>query len=229
MKTSETPIEQLSAPTDRSQSALVILAALLVATYLTANIMAVKVITIFGMSLFDAGTITFPLAYLIGDVITEIYGFNTTKKVIWLTFFCNILLAGSAAIGILLPYPAEMADVHIAYATIFTIVPRITAASLVAFVAGEMSNAYVMVKIKEKTDGKHLWVRTIGSSAVGYLLDTVIFVLLAFSFVLPTEDLLTMIIAQYLMKLLIEGVCGTPLAYMVIRWIQRDPKREVAA
>ena len=229
MKTSKTPIERLPERTDRHQSALVILATLLVATYLTANIMAVKVITIFGMSLFDAGTITFPLSYLIGDVITEIYGFNTTKKVIWLTFFCNILLAGCAAIGILLPYPAEMADVHTAYATIFTIVPRITAASLVAFVAGEMSNAHVMVKLKEKTGGKHLWVRTIGSSAVGYLLDTVIFVLLAFSFVLPAEDLLTMIVAQYFMKLLIEGVCGTPLAYVVIGWIQRDPNRKATA
>ena len=206
----------------RKQSALIVLAALMVTTYLTANLMAVKLIEVFSLTLFDAGTITFPLAYMIGDVITEIYGFKTTKKLVWLTFFCNILLVAATTVGIFLPYPDFMGDMHNAYTTVFTVVPRILGASLIAFVAGELSNAYVMVWLKEKTGGKHLWVRTIGSSAVGYLLDTVLFVLLAFTFTgASARDLITMIIAQYLMKLAIESVCGTPLAYAVIGWINR--------
>jgi len=206
----------------RRQSALIILSATMVTTYLTANIMAVKLIEIFSLTLFDAGTITFPLSYMIGDVITEIYGFKTAKKLIWLTFFCNILLVAATYIGVLLPYPDYMADMHEAYAAIFTIVPRILVASLIAFVSGELTNAYVMVKIKEKTKGKHLWLRTIGSSVAGYLPDTVIFVLLAFSFTgVPARDLLIMIVAQYLMKVAIEGIAGTPLAYAVIAWIKK--------
>ena len=216
------PTEQ---PLTRKQSALIILTALMATTYLTANIMAVKLISVFSLTLFDAGTITFPLSYMIGDVITEIYGFKTAKKLIWLTFACNLLLVAATTTGIFLPYPDYMADMHNAYATVFTVVPRILAASLAAFVAGELSNAAVMVKLKEMTKGKHLWIRTIGSSAVGYLLDTVLFVLLAFSFTdVPAKDLLIMIVAQYLMKLAIESICGTPLAYAVIGWIQKGDK-----
>ena len=211
--------------TERKQTVLVVLAALMVTTYLTANIMAVKLITVFGLTLFDAGTITFPLAYVIGDVVTEIYGFGTAKRLIWLTFFCNLLLVASTTIGIILPYPDYMAGMHNAYATVFTFVPRILAASLIAFLAGELSNAYFMVKIKEMTKGKHLWMRTIGSSVVGYLLDTVLFVLLAFSFTdVPGQDLAIMIVAQYLMKLAIESICGTPLAYLAINWINKGAK-----
>jgi len=210
----------------RRAAALIVLAALLITSYLTANIMAVKLIRIYKWTLFDAGTITFPLSYMLGDVITEIYGFRTARRIVWLTFVCNILLVAATSIGVILPYPAyESAEaMHNAYATVFTVVPRILGASLVAFVVGELSNAYVMVKIKEKTGAKHLWLRTIGSSAVGYLLDTVIFVLLAFSFTAPAKDLLTMIAAQYIMKLLIESVCGTPLAYAVIGWINKEPR-----
>ena len=213
---------------DRKFTALIVLTALLVTTYLTANIMAVKLITVFNLTLFDAGTITFPLAYMLGDVITEIYGFKMAKKLIWLTFFCNILLVASTSIGIVLPFPEYMSETQAAYSHIFTVVPRILAASLIAFVAGELLNAYFMVLIKKRTGEKHLWLRTIGSSVVGYLVDTVLFVLLAFSFTdVPPKDLVTMIIAQYLMKLLIESVCGTPLAYAVIAWIKGGKKKSL--
>ena len=211
---------------DRTQTALIVLSALMVTTYLTANIMAVKLISVFGLTMFDAGTITFPLAYMIGDVVTEIYGLKTAKRLIWLTFFCNILLVSATSIGIILPYPDYMQENHDAYAAIFTVVPRILGASLVAFLVGEFSNAHIMVWIKKKTQGKHLWMRTIGSSAVGYLLDTVLFVLLAFSFIdgMPAKDLLIMIIAQYLMKLGLESAFGTPMAYAAIKWIQKGVK-----
>jgi len=210
---------------DRKQTSLIVLTALMVTSYLTANIMAVKLISVFSLTLFDAGTITFPLAYMIGDVVTEVYGLKTAKRLIWLTFACNLLLVSATSIGIILPYPDYMADTQAAYSTIFLVVPRILGASLAAFLAGEFANAHIMVRMKEWTKGKHLWLRTIGSSAVGYLLDTTIFVLLAFSFTdVPAGDLVIMILAQYLMKLCIESLCGTPLAYAAVNWIRRGEK-----
>ncbi len=198
-------------------SPLVSISAILVTLYLCANIMAVKVITIFGYSLFDAGTITFPFAYMLGDVLAEIWGYKTAKKVILLTFFCNVLLVAFTYTGIFLPYPEYMEEVQTGYKTIFSYVPRIVIASLISFLLGELSNAKVLVWMKEKTkDGRHLWLRTIFSSMVGYLFDTVFFVLLAFYKTVPISDLLSMIVIQYLAKLIIEIIAGTPLAYALI-------------
>lgn len=200
---------------------LVIITAILVTCYLTANIMAVKVVSFFGMAWFDAGTITFPLAYMLGDVLTEVWGFKTTRKVIYLTFVCNIILVAATSIGLFLPSPEYMAETTEAYAQIFGYVPRILIASLIAFLLGELSNAWFMVLIKKWTNGKHLWLRTIGSSAVGYIFDTVLFVLLAFAGTAPWEDIVTMIVAQYFAKLAIEGICATPIAYGAIAFLKR--------
>lgn len=211
---------------ERKYRILVVLAALMITTYLTANLMAVKLIEIFGLTMFDAGTITFPLAYMLGDVVTEVYGFKTARKLIWLTFFCNIVLVASTTIGLLLPSPDYMANVSDAYATIFTVVPRILVASLIAFLAGEMTNAWSMEKIKKMTKGKYLWMRTIGSSVIGYVMDTVLFVIIAFAGTAPVRDLVTMIIAQYLMKVGAEALGGTPLAYGAIHWIEKGEAKE---
>jgi uncharacterized integral membrane protein (TIGR00697 family) len=178
--------------------------------------MAVKVISIFGLFYFDAGTITFPFAYMLGDVLTEIWGFRTAKKVIWMTFFCNLLMVVCTQIGVWLPSPGYLEETASAYNHIFTYVPRIVIASLTGFLLGELSNAYLMEKIKEKTKGRRLWVRTIGSSAVAYIFDSLPFVLIAFAGVVSTRDLLMMIAFQYGAKLLIEAVFGTPMAYMAI-------------
>lgn len=202
-------------------TALTVVAALLVTMYLTANIMAVKVISVGGLSLFDAGTVTFPIAYMLGDVLTEIWGFKTARKVIWLTFFCNIILVLATALGLVLPSPEYMRETTDAYAVIFTYVPRIVAASLIAFLGGELSNAWVMEKVGRLTKGKHMWIRTIGSSAVGYVFDTVLFVLMAFGGTAPAGDLFTMIAAQYIMKLAIEAVGGTPLAYLAVGFLRK--------
>ena len=200
---------------------LVIVAALMVTCYLTANIMAVKLIDVFGMTWFDAGTITFPLAYMLGDVLTEIWGFKVARKVIILTFVCNIILVAATYIGVFLPVPEYMAEVNDAYATIFTITPRILAASLIAFVSGEIVNAWIMVVVKKWTKGKLLFVRTILSSAVGYVFDTGVFVVLAFAGTAPAEDLITMVIAQYIAKLGIEAIFATPLAYGAVAFLKR--------
>lgn len=202
------------------QTALMVVSTLFVTLYLVSNIMAVKVISIFGLFYFDSGTITFPFAYMMGDVLTEIWGFREAKKVIWMTFICNILMVVCTQIGVWLPSPDYLAATAHAYNQIFDYVPRIVIGSLVGFLLGELSNAWLMEKIKERTRGKRLWVRTVGSSAVAYLFDSLPFVLIAFLGTVTPHDLLLMIATQYGVKLLIEAVFGTPMAYGVIHTLR---------
>lgn len=206
-----------SAHEPRLQTALVVIVGILIACYLTANVMAVKLIDIGGVTIFDAGTIIFPITYMLGDVLTEIWGFRTSKRVIYLTLVCQIVFALFAWIGIFLPYPAETEATVEAYRTIFGFVPRIMIASLTAFFCGEMINAWTMVKIKEQTGEKKFWLRAIGSSIFGYIVDTTVFVCVAFIGTVPTEDILSMIHIQVPAKLLIEACLGTPLAYWLTK------------
>ena len=209
-----------------NQTALMVVTALFVSSYLISNTMAVKVIGLFNLFYFDAGTITFPFAYMLGDVLTEIWGFRISKRVIWTTFFCNILMVACTQIGVCLPSPEHLGETAAAYDYNFNYVFRIVLASLVGFLCGELSNAWLMVKIREKTKGKHLWVRTIGSSAVGYVFDSLPFVLIAFAGTVSVRELLLMIAFQYCSKLLIETVFGTPLAYAAIRFIRKYVRLE---
>ena len=205
-----------------------VVTALFVTSYLVSNVMAVKVISLFGLFYFDAGTIVFPFAYMLGDVLTEIWGYRTARKVIWLTFLCNIIMVLCTQIGVWLPSPDYLDETANAYNHIFSYVPRIVVASLTGFLLGELSNAWLMEKIKKITGNKRLWVRTIGSSAVAYLFDSLPFVLIAFLGVVSTHDLLLMIAFQYGAKLIIEAIFGTPLAYAAVhairKYVKADPK-----
>lgn len=223
-KVSENPSKNRTSRQINSHTALMIVTSLFVTSYLVSNIMAVKVISLFGLFYFDAGTITFPFAYMLGDVLTEIWGFRTARKVIWMTFACNIIMVLCTQIGVWLPSPDYLTETANAYNHIFNCVPRIVIASLTGFLLGELSNAWLMEKIKEKTKGKRLWVRTIGSSAVAYLFDSLPFVLIAFLGVVSAHDLFMMIIFQYGAKLLIEAIFGTPLAYAVVHAIRKYVK-----
>jgi uncharacterized integral membrane protein (TIGR00697 family) len=205
-------------------SPYVIVTVLFVMCYVVSNLMAVKVIGFFGLFYFDAGTITFPLAYMLGDVLTEIWGYKTARKTILLAFFCNIFVVICTQIGVWLPSPDYLDATANAYDTVFSYVPRIVLGSLTGFLLGELSNAWLMDKIKARTKGRHLWVRTIGSSLVGYLFDTIPFVLIAFLGVLSTRDLLLMIVSQYIMKLAIESFFGTPLAYAAVAYLRKIMK-----
>ena len=220
-KVSENPFKNR---TDGNMSFMVV-TALFVTLYLVSNVMAVKVISIFNLFYFDAGTITFPFAYMLGDVLTEIWGYRTTRKVIWMTFLCNIIMVVCTQIGVWLPSPDYLQETANAYNHLFTYVPRIVVGSLVGFLLGELSNAWIMDWMKRKTEGKFLWLRTIGSSIVGYFFDTVPFVLIAFVGIVSTRDLLLMLATQYVMKLGIEAFFGTPMAYAVIAWVKRSIKR----
>lgn len=208
-----------------SQNALMAVTAIFVTLYLVSNIMAVKVIGLFNLFYFDAGTITFPFAYMLGDVLTEVWGYKTTRRVIWLTLLCNILLVICTQIGVWLPSPDYLAESEAVYNAMFSYVPRIVLASLTGFLLGELSNAWLMERIKQKTRGRRLWVRTIGSSAVAYVFDSLPFVLIAFAGVVSTRDLLMMILFQYFSKLSIEVLFGTPMAYAAIYGLKKIVRR----
>ena len=216
-KVSENPLKNRF---DKSDS-YTIIAVFFTVCYIVSNIMAVKVIGIFGLFYFDAGTITFPLAYMLGDVLTEIWGYRTARKTIILAFLCNVFVVICTQIGVWLPSPDYLDVTSNAYNTIYSYVPRIVFASLTGFLLGELSNAWIMDKMKKLTNGKHLWFRTIGSSIVGYIFDTVPFVLIAFAGALTTRDILLMILSQYIIKIAIEALFGTPMAYALIAFLRK--------
>ena len=205
----------------KNQDNLIIITALMITCYLTSNIMAVKLVEINGHSWFDAGTITFPLAYMLGDVLTEIWGYKTAKKVIYLTFICNLIMTLATYIGVLLPGASYLNEVNNAYEVIFTYTPRILIASLIAFLLGELTNAKVMELIKKATKEKYLFIRTILSSMAGYIFDTGVFVILAFYGTCKLGDLFTMIIMQYFIKVIIEAILATPLAYLIVGYLKK--------
>ena len=216
-KVSENPLKNRF---DKSDS-YTIIAVFFTVCYIVSNIMAVKVVGIFGLFYFDAGTITFPLAYMLGDVLTEIWGYRTARKTIILAFLCNVFVVICTQIGVWLPSPDYLDVTSNAYNTIYSYVPRIVFASLTGFLLGELSNAWIMDKMKKFTNGKHLWFRTIGSSIVGYIFDTVPFVLIAFVGALTTRDILLMILSQYIIKIAIEALFGTPMAYALIAFLKK--------
>ena len=216
-KVSENPLKNRF---DKSDS-YTIIAVFFTVCYIVSNIMAVKVVGVFGLFYFDAGTITFPLAYMLGDVLTEIWGYRTARKTIILAFLCNVFVVVCTQIGVWLPSPDYLDVTSNAYNTIYSYVPRIVLASLTGFLLGELSNAWIMDKMKKLTNGKHLWFRTIGSSIVGYIFDTVPFVLIAFAGALTTRDILLMILSQYVIKIAIETLFGTPMAYALIAFLKK--------
>lgn len=199
---------------------LLALAGGMITLYLTANVMAVKLVNIGGVTWSDSGTIVFPLVYMLGDVLTEHWGYRIAKRIIWLSFFCNILMIAATSIGLLLPVPDYQQAVAGAYRSIFGYVPRIVGASLTAFLIGGLANAWSMECLKRWTNGRRLWFRTIGSSVFGYLFDNLLFVLLAFAGTAPLRDLFSMLVVQFLLKMAMECLLATPLAYGVLYLIR---------
>lgn len=217
-KVSENPLKNRT----NGEMSFMVVTALFVTLYLVSNIMAVKVISFFNIIYFDAGTITFPFAYMLGDILTEIWGYQKAKKVIWMTLLCNIIMMLFTQIAVWLPSPDYLEGTAVAYDNVFTYVPRIVIASLTGFLLGELSNAWLMDKIKAKLHDKPLWTRTIGSSIAAHMFDTVPFVLIAFVGTMTTRDIFMMIATQYFMKLGIEVFFGTPLAYAGVSFIKKS-------
>ena len=187
------------------------------------DLLATKVCT-WGLFSIECGCILFPVCYLVADVITECFGEKTMLKTALLGMSTKIMMVICGLLCILMPYdPVTFtAQPHLAY--VFGFVPRIVLASLCGYIAGQFVNARLMTVIGNLTEGKHLFLRTIGSTIGGELVDTILFIGIAFVGTMPTIYLLGFILTQYVMKVLIETVLQ-PLTYKVVEWCRNDEEK----
>ncbi len=199
-------------------SLYVVLGCLFVSCLLISNMIAGKLISIFGMVL-PAAVILFPVTYIFGDVLTEVYGFKRSRLIIWTGFACNLFMAVLFMLVVAMPHP-EFWQFQDAYAAVLGMTPRVVAASLVAYFLGEFSNSVILSKMKLFTRGKWLFSRTIGSTIVGEGIDTVVFITIAFAGTVPPSVLFSMMIAQYIFKVLYE-IAATPLTYLAVGWVKK--------
>lgn len=195
----------------------VVSVALFVTCLITANITAVKLVNLFGFVL-PAAILIFPLSYIIGDVLTEVYGYRRARRVIWLGFLCNFITVVAIWLGEVLP-PATFWEAQGAYERILGYAPRILFASFLAYLVGEFANAFVLAKMKIATKGRWLWSRTIGSTLVGEGLDSLVFISLAFFGSVPLKALMCAVVTQWLAKTIYEAAV-TPLTYVAVNFLK---------
>ena len=204
---------------DRSFKHLGTISVFFVSVLLISNIASTKIVD-FGWFTFDGGTLLFPLSYIFADILTEVYGFRRSRRVIWLGFFSALLMSLVLIIVGKLPPAADWGN-QAAYDAILGLTPRIVMGSLLAYFCGEFINSFVLAKMKVWTAGKWLWTRTIGSTVVGELVDTAIFVLVAFWGVLPTSLLIAVIVSNYVFKTGVE-ILFTPITYAIVRFLKKS-------
>lgn len=191
---------------------------LFVSLLLISNTIAVKIVSIGGFVL-PAGIVCFPITYIFGDVLTEVYGFRRSRLVIWTGFFCLALMSIFYYIATKLPAASFWTDQE-SFARFFAFVPRIAIASFIAYLAGEYSNSVVLSRMKIWSEGRHLWMRTIGSTIVGEGIDSVIFNFAAFLFVFETKQVWHIAMSGYILKVLYE-ILATPLTYAIVGFLKR--------
>ena len=201
--------------------------AIFVTCLLVSNIIAVK-LAAFGPFFLPAAVVIFPISYIFGDILTEVYGYARARQTIWIGFGCNLLAVAAIWVGGLLP-PAPFWNANVydapaaaqqAYQAILGFTPRLLTASFIAYLVGEFLNSFVLAKFKIATSGKHLWLRTISSTLVGQLADSGIFIVAAFAGVLPTPALGQLVVTQWLFKSAYEAL-ATPLTYVVVNSLKR--------
>lgn len=202
----------------------VVMVAVFITCLITANIIIAKQISVGGLVL-PAAIIIFPVSYIIGDVLTEVYGYQQARRVIWLGFLCNLITVVAIWLGKVLP-PAPVFDAQGAYERILGSTPRFLLASFVAYLAGEFANSFVLAKMKLMTKGRWLWTRTIGSTLVAQGIDSSIVLTVAFAGVLPFSVLGTMILGHWLLKTVYEAL-ATPFTYIVVGYLKRKEGMDV--
>jgi hypothetical protein len=204
-----------------------VVVAVFVATLIVSNIIAVKLVSLMGLTV-PAAILLFPIAYICGDVLTEVYGYAAARRAIWLGFGCNALAVAAIVLGGWLPAsPYWTAGVYSsaeqaqqAYQAILGFAPRLLAASFAAYLVGEFLNAYVMARMKVASGGRRLWMRTIASTVVGQGADSIVFLTLAFAGILPPQALAAAIASQWFLKCAYEAL-ATPLTYFVVNNLKR--------
>ena len=195
-----------------------IVSTLFVAMIMISNIVATKLFSL-GPLIFTGGILIFPITYIFGDILTEVYGYSRSRKIIWTGFFALILMSFIFWIVGLLP-PAPTWQNQEAYLLILGSVPRIVLASIIGYWAGEFANSFVLAKMKLLTKGKRLWMRTISSTIVGEGVDTVLFVFIGFYGVIPGSILFIAILSGYAFKVAYE-IVATPITYKIVGFLKK--------
>ncbi|HZS52620.1 MAG TPA: queuosine precursor transporter [Bryobacterales bacterium] len=195
-----------------------VITGLFVAVLLISNVVGQKIWRLGPLDI-SAAQMLFPVSYIFGDVLTEVYGYARSRRVIWIGFFANILMAVVGWIAVRLPPSPEWPNQQ-AFAAVMTFVPRMVAASLIAYWSGEFVNSYVMAKMKLFTNGRWLWSRTIGSTVVGQAVDSALVVGITFASVMPLRALVRVTLSIYAVKVVYE-VIATPATYLVVNWLKR--------
>jgi uncharacterized integral membrane protein (TIGR00697 family) len=196
---------------------------LFVMALVLSNVIAVKLVGVWGR-VFDAGTLLFPLTYLIGDVLTEVYGYRRARLVIWIGFVTSLVSVASIQIAIALPAASFWEENQAAYETVLDTTWRLFLGSLVAYLVGEFSNSYVLARLKVATRGRWLWTRTVSSTIVGEGLDSAIFSTIAFAG--TGVPLGNQILTIWVIKVIWE-VAATPLTYLVVGYLKRREQLDV--
>ncbi len=191
---------------------------LFVAVLMISNTIAVKIVQI-GPLIFTGAIFTFPVSYVFGDVLTEVYGYKASRKIIWSGFAALVLMALCYYFIQILP-AASFWQNQGAYEVILGAVPRIVIGSIIAYFVGEFSNSYVMSRMKIRSNGRRLWMRTIGSTVVGEGIDSIIFGIIAFAGVIPFSGLIMLILSGYIAKVVYEAIL-TPVTYLVVNKLKR--------
>lgn len=199
----------------------VILLLLSVIIIMISNVCSIKLFSL-GKVILPTSALLFPISYILGDVLAEVYGFKKARNVILIGFAANLFMILFFQLSIVLP-AASTWNLQHEYATILGTTPKMLFASLMAYLAGSLSNAYSLNVIKKVTKGKYLWIRTIGSTIAGELLDTLIFVVIAFYGVIPTANIFITIVSQFIWKVSYETL-ATPLTYYVINKVKNYEK-----
>jgi len=200
-----------------------IIIGLFVTTLIVSNIASVKIISVHGI-VFDAGTILFPLAYILGDIITEIYGFKKLKQLLYIGIAMLLVTFGVLYVVQLLP--ALDTQAQQAYTTILGPLWRIIVASRTAIFFGELLNSYILAKLKIKYQGKRLWGRLVGSTTIGSLTDTIIFSAIAFAGTINSKDLMNLILTVFCIKMLTELVLS-PITVKIIGYMKRTSGTDI--
>ncbi len=196
-----------------------VIAVVYVTCLLLSNLIAGKMWALTGNITLPAAVILFPITYIFGDIFTEVYGFRNARTIIWLGFVCSFFAVAVYLITIALPHPGYWENQE-AYKAVLGTTPRVALASFVGYLFGEFSNSMILSKLKVKTEGRKLWLRTILSTVVGEGFDSVIFIVISFWGTMENAVVLQMILYQYLFKVCYE-ILFTPVTYAIVKWLKK--------
>lgn len=210
-----------SAPHSSGRRWLAPITAVFCTVLVISNVSAIKPLSLPGLPfiLMDGGNLLFPISYIFGDILVEVYGYSQSRRIIWLGFLLNIFAAATFSLVAILP-PAPGWDMQDAFASILLQTPRIVLGSVIAFWCGSFLNAWIMARMKIRFRGRHLWLRTITSTLCGEGIDSLLFTAIAFGGVWPLPLVLQVIAWNFVLKTAYE-ILATPLTYVIVHRLKR--------